>query len=175
MKIQSSSELVERLNKLTAAIKADKDLSWTLNSGGCAFFAVRVAKAIKMNVLGIAVFDDYDKAKELFPKVLAKSNASKKNQTVAFWNDNCIAFNHVVIKFLIDGATMYYDGIHGLMNKEKCRELFYVKCYGEEVGTAPVDLIAPLTKTQRGWNKAFRGRSSVERLINGHLLDKWNA
>lgn len=173
MKIQSTDELVRRLNNLTSAINSDRDLRRTLNRGACAFFAVRVAKAVKLNVLGLSIFDNYEKAKEIFPKVMAESNACKKNQTLKFWLENGIDFGHVVIKFMINDTVMCYDGVYGLMTEAKCHAT-YAWC-GEEIGIAPVDLIAPLTKTTKGWNPAFSGHEKVERLINGHLKDKWNA
>lgn len=175
MKIKSSDELVDRLTKLTNSIRADKKLSWSLNSGGCAFFAARVAKVAGLNVLGLSVFDDGERSQEIFPKVLSESNSSKKNQTVAFWNDNGIHFNHVVVKFLVKGRVMFYDGIHGIMDEATCVRKFRDYAYGEEVGVAPVELIMPLTKNQRGWNPAFRSRAEVARLIKGHLQDKWNS
>lgn len=174
MKIKNTEDLIDRLRHLTRSINRDYRINATLNSGGCAFFAVKVAKAVKLNVLGLSVFSHKPQfGPDGFEKLITISKKDKKNQNVDFWYNNGVLFNHVVVKFLIDGKVKYYDGEHGLMSERTAKKKF--KWNGCEIGVIPVDLMAPLVKTQHGWNPMFQSRKEVHALIKGHLQDKWNA
>jgi hypothetical protein len=192
MIIKTEAEMEEKLIALHKGILRNPELNWCLNSGGCAFFAVEVAKALPFNVIGLTVFDDVEHDRH-FKRALEMINSSpKRKNTVDFWNNNCVDFCHVVLTIMLRGRVYVFDGLHGLMLKEtyidrfggtvwsreaEGRKSMYFPLYGFDVGVMPVELMKPLVKTGRGWNQTFKSKHRREaiRMINGHLREEWNS
>lgn len=164
----SKQKLFDQLENLCRAINTDQELVWSLNCGGCAFFAVEVAKALKGKfVSGLTVLDDSWNARSMFDRAIKKIMKNELPNTIRSWNRNGVEFCHVLLTFDFDNVNYVVDGEYGVMTLQEYGENTMMGRRFKRAGIAPVEIIQPLVKTQRGWNSTFRSslRPKVRKLI----------
>lgn len=144
------NDIIKKLKKISAAANAQVV---NINYGGCAVMASLVGSELEKRGIPVEGIVPYGKPAQ------ARNNLKVPHKVNAWkWEENGINFNHVAVRFKIDGAVYTYDTDALSRGSMKFGENLRYKSQFKFGGGFKVKELKKIAGTADYWNKDFNRR-----------------
>ena len=143
---------LSRLKKLGKTIQKDYPY---INHGGCAIYAIAVAKELKKLRIHPKILVVSPERGDVNTDIRDVASIIKTKSNICEWNNQGVIFRHVIISFCFEGKQYHYDTDGLSKASEKYFDTGVKERYTLYKGHLSMLYAKEIVKRQSGWNSTF--------------------